>query len=105
MVSLGNKKIYLYGNDISLKLGIDGLTEVIKSNFTEEEMDNSLFIFFSKDRKQVKIMEYDKYGAWLYNNKLDGYRFLPPTVEEGRLKLTREQLEIILKNIKLVGRR
>ena len=48
------KNIYLYGDGVSFRGGIDGLSNLILTHFSENEVENSLFIFFSKTKKQMK---------------------------------------------------
>lgn len=50
MVTIGNKELYLFNSEISFRLGIDGLTSIIRSYFNEREMNEGIFISFSKDR-------------------------------------------------------
>lgn len=102
MVTISNKKIYLFSSEISFRLGIDGLTSIIESYFNEREMNEGIFIFFSKDKRQVKLIEYEKNNTWLYQSKLNGYRYIAPVVEEGTTKIDRRQLESILNNLKLI---
>lgn len=102
MVTIGNKKIYLFSSEISFRLGIDGLTSIIRSYFNEGEMNEGIFIFFSKDKRQVKLIEYEKNNTWLYQSKLNGYKYIAPIVEEGTTKIDKRQLESILNNLKLI---
>lgn len=102
MVSINNKELYLFNNEISFRLGIDGLTSIISSNFDERTMNNGIFIFFSKDRKQIKIIEYEKNNTWLYQSKLKGYKYISPVIENGIIRIDKRQLESILNNLKLI---
>lgn len=102
MVTIGNKELYLFNNEISFRLGIDGLTSIISSNFNEREMSNGIFIFFSKDRKQVKLIEYEKNNTWLYQSKLNGYKYISPVIENGIIRIDKRQLESIFNNLKLI---
>lgn len=105
MVTIGNKELYLFNNEISFRLGINGLTSIISSNFSEREMNNGIFIFFSKDRKQVKLLEYEKNNTWLYQSKLNGYKYISPVVENGIIRIDKRQLESIFNHLKLIKER
>lgn len=50
----------------------------------------------------MKILEFENDRTWLYQCKLTYDKFIPPTTEDGILKLDKRQLEIILKNVKKV---
>ena len=102
MVTIGNKELYLFNSEIRFRLGIDGLTSIISSNFNEKEMNNGIFIFFSKDRKQIKLIEYEKNNTWLYQSKLNGYKYVSPVIENGIIRIDKRQLESILNNLKLI---
>lgn len=100
MVDLNNiKNIYLYGSPISFKFGIPSLSEIILNTFKKEQIYNSLFIFFSKNKKQIKIIEFNNDGIWLYQKRLINANFLFPKID-GKVKIDKEQLIEILKNIK-----
>ena len=107
MVSLEKiKNVYMYSNSVSFRLGIDGLTNIITSNFEENELEGNLYVFFSKDRKQIKIMEYDERGSWLYQNKLYEGRFVMPSIlEDGTMQIDKKQLKMIIENLEIIGRK
>ena len=107
MVSLENiQNIYMYNNEVSFRLGIDGLTNIILSRFKEDEVKGNLYVFFSKDHKQLKIIEYDTKGAWLYQNKLYKGRFIAPNIgSDGTMQIDKRQLEMIIQNIEIIDRR
>ena len=107
MVSLEKiKKIYMYSNEVSFRLGIDGLTNIILSKFNEDEVEGNMYVFFSKDHKQIKIIEYDKKGTWLYQNKLYSGRFIAPNIDgAGNMQIDKRQLEMIIENIEIIDRR
>lgn len=100
-----NKKIYLFNNDVSFRFGIDGLTNLVLANFNEEEVENNIYVFFNKNGRQVKILEFDKTGTWLYQNKLKDYRYSSPTFEDGKIQIDKKQLRIIFNNLEIVKRR
>lgn len=100
MVDLNKiKNIYLYGSLISLSLGIPSLTNIIETSYTKAEIQDSLFVFFGKSKSQIKIIEYDDTGVWLYQKRLTNSNFQPPSFDQG-LVIDKQQLLIILNNIK-----
>lgn len=103
MVDLKNiKNIYLYGDGVSFRGGIDSLANIILTNFSEDSVENSLFIFFSKTRSQMKALEFNEDGIWLYQKKLTNAKFIFPEVaSDGRIIIDKKQLHTILKSIKV----
>ena len=100
MVDLRNiKNIYLYGETVSFKMGIPSLSEIIITNFKKENINNSLFVFFGNNKSQIKIIEFNDDGIWLYQKRLTNSRFLFPKVE-GKVKIDKNQLLEILNTLK-----
>lgn len=100
MVDLNKiKNIYLYASPISLSLGIPSLTNIIETNYTKKEIKDSLFVFFGKSKSQIKIIEIDDTGVWLYQKRLTNSNFQPPSLNQG-LVIDKQQLLVILNNIK-----
>ena len=76
MVEFPDKNIYLYSEGIDFRTGIKSLSNLISINYSNSNLTDSLFIFFSKDKKQVKILEIEEDDIWLYQNKLKNSKFL-----------------------------
>ena len=60
MVGFPDKTIYLYNREVDFRKGIASLTNLIYTAFPEADHFNSLYIFFSKNARQVKIIEIEK---------------------------------------------
>jgi hypothetical protein len=103
MVVFPDKTIYLYNQVVDFRKGIASLTNLIYSSFPDADHFSSLYIFFSKDARQVKIIEIEKGNIWLYQNRLDGYRFIFPKAEKN-IRITSSQLSLILKTIEPLKR-
>lgn len=94
------RHIYIFPGVTDMRLGIFGLRKLVMEIATLET--NSLYIFCSKNRNQVKLIETSDSSTWLYQNKLVHGRFLWPTVGE-KSELTKEQLRLIVEGSGLVG--
>lgn len=105
MVTLKGKTIYLYNKEISFRYGIDGLTSIIYANFTDEEIDKGIFVFFNKNRHQIKMIEYDNKGTWLYQKKLYDYKFVIPESDKDYKGISKRELKAIFDGVKLISRR
>ena len=104
MVEFPDKIIYLYSDGIDFRKGIKSLTAIIKTNFPNSDLYNSLFIFFSNDRRQVKIIEIEKDDVWLYQNRLNDAKFVFPKCDKS-IKIDYRQLKLILKSVELISHR
>ena len=78
MVEFPDKNIYLYSESIDFRKGIKSLSNLISVSYPNSNLTDSLFIFFSKDKKQVKILEIEEDDIWLYQNKLNNAKFVLP---------------------------
>lgn len=79
MVDFPNKNIFLYSDNIDFRKGIKSLSSLISSNYPNTNLTNSLFLFFSKDKRQVKILEIED---WLYQNRLNEAKFVFPKCDK-----------------------
>ena len=98
MVEFPNKSIFLYSDPIDFRKGIKSLVNIVLTNYPNTE---SLFIFFSKDKRQVKIIEIEKDDVWLYQNKLNDSKFIFPKCDKT-IKIDSSQLKLILKSVELI---
>lgn len=76
MVEFPDKNIYLYSEGIDFRKGIKSLSNLISINYPNSNLTDPLFIFFSKDKKQVKILEIEEDDIWLYQNKSNNAEFV-----------------------------
>jgi hypothetical protein len=103
MVVFPDKTIYLYNQVVDFRKGIASLTNLIYTSFPEADHFNSLYIFFSKDARQVKIIEIQKGNIWMYQNRLDGYKFMFPKAEKN-IKISASQLSLLLRTVEPLKR-
>lgn len=104
MVEFPDKKIYLYTEAIDFRCGINTLTNIVSIYFPTSNIYDSLYLFFSKNRRQVKILEIEKDGTWLYLNKLNNYCFIFPKCDRIST-ISSSQLKFILKSVEIVKKR
>lgn len=98
MVEFPQKSIYLYNREIDFRKGIASLTSLIQAAFPDADLYNCLFIFFSKNARQVKIIEVERDNVWLYQNRLSNHRFLYKKSDKT-MKITASELKLILKSV------
>lgn len=104
MVVFPEKTIYLYNREVDFRKGIASLTNLIYTVFPEAEHQNSLYIFFSKNARQVKIIEVEENGVWLYQNRLEKRRYMFPRAEKN-IRISATQLSLILRTVEPLRKR
>ena len=103
MVIFPEKTIYLYDREIDFRKGIASLTNLIYTSFPDADHLSSLFIFFSKNARQVKIIEIERGSIWMYQNRLDDHKFIFPKAEKS-IRITSSQLSLILRTVEPLRR-
>ena len=77
MIDLYNiKKIYVYQKKVDLRYGINKLSILAQELVALSNMKHTLFIFYGTTNKNIKIIELDNDGWWLYQKKLHTGKYL-----------------------------
>ena len=77
MIDLSNiKKIYVYQKKVDLRYGINKLSILAQELVALSNMKHTLFIFYGTTNKNIKIIELDNDGWWLYQKKLHTGKYL-----------------------------
>lgn len=93
------ERIYIYPGLTDMRLGIFGLRKKILET-SELEM-NSLYLFCSMSKNQIKIIEVTNTSTWLYQNKLIHGKFIWP-LKGSRAELNKEELRLIIEGAGLI---
>ena len=91
--------IYIYPGLTDMRLGIFGLRKKILEN-SEIEI-NSLYMFCSMSRNQIKIIEVTNSSTWLYQNKLIHGKFIWP-MRGDKAELTKDELKLSIEGAGLI---
>ena len=68
-------RFYLCEGPVDMRKGIFTLAELVRKIMGKEPSTGDIFIFLSKDRRNIKILHHDTGGYVLYWKKLDKDRF------------------------------
>ena len=100
MIDITNtKKIYLFSEPIDFRYGILGFSAIITSKFNLKQIEiNTLYLFINKKRNQVKVIEFDKSGIWMYTKRLKEGKFAYPETQ-GIHGITKEEFKIIIEGL------
>jgi len=97
MLNLTGKKVYLACGKTDMRKQINGLVTIVEGNFNLDPFDGALFVFCSRNRDRIKILEWDGDGFWLYFKRLEKGRFRwPEPGDEATMTLTGEELSFLL---------
>jgi len=96
MIDLTNiENIYFYKERCDLRMSINGLSILAQELIELSLMKHTLFIFYGRSKKNIKIIELDSDGWWLYQKKLSVGSFnLPVDIENN--SISKFELELFL---------
>ena len=86
--------------------GIDGLAALVRSQFAQNPLSGTMFVFFSRRADRVRVLYWDRDGYVLVTKRLEiGTCRLPWKSEEGGVVLEAAELLLVLEGIDLRGAR
>lgn len=105
MIDLSNiENIYLVPGFTDMRKQADGLLSVLSVNYPHIDLKaNNLYMFCSKDRTKIKVVEIDPYGIWVYYKRTNGDKFLWPKYKHSSL-IDKRQLLWLLEGLSVVQR-
>jgi transposase len=101
-LKLSSPQIWLATQAVDFRRSIDGLCEIIQSNFSVD-LKESIFIFLNRDRKKVKLLTWHKNGFVLVYKRLEKGRFKLCESENGLTTLGEKQLSWLLAGLDWVS--
>lgn len=93
-------EVYLYTGTTDFRMGIYGLTKLISEQFSNSHY-NTLFVFCSKNKKALKVLEFDSTGIWLYLKKVNTGKLVYPD-QGGIGKISTNDLNILINGLEFV---
>jgi transposase len=101
-LKLTSPKIYLATQAVDFRRSIDGLSEIIHANFMMD-LKGSIFVFYSRDRKKLKLLTWHRNGFILIYKRLEKGCFKLSLVENQLTILDEKQLSWLLAGLDWVG--
>lgn len=97
-------RFYISAESVSMGNGIRGLTNKVMSWAGMSPMSGDCFVFFSRDRKQVKILRWDGDGFLLYQKRLAKGRFGQPLYDasQGCCRLAWDDFYFLMRGLTAV---
>lgn len=72
------KEVYLFTGTTDFRLGMSALALKVKMQFHCIDLNNTLFIFCSKKKDAIKVLEFEEGSTWMYFKKLTYGQFIYP---------------------------
>jgi transposase len=94
-LKLSSPTIWLATCAVDFRRSIDGLLEIIHANFSQDVKD-SIFIFYSRNKKKIKILAWHGNGFILIYKRLEQGRFTMPQNADTLCAVDEKQLSWLL---------
>lgn len=94
-------RVYLSLRSTDMRCGCDRLSRAVEEHFSRNSLDGALYVFLSRDRKKVKILQWEKDGYWLHYKRLETSTFQVKRRADGTEELTGVDLEALLSGTNL----
>jgi transposase len=97
-------RVFVATGRVDGRKGIDGLSTLVRSQFAEDPLSGSMYVFFSKRADRVRVLYFDRDGYVLIMKRLEkGIYRLPWRAEQGRVVIEAAELLLVLEGIELRG--
>ncbi len=84
--------------------GIDGLSALVRSQFAEDPLGGSMYVFFSRRGDRVRVLYFDRDGYVLIMKRLENGSFKTPwTAEQRNVVIEAAELLLVLEGVDLRG--
>lgn len=94
-LKITSPKILLATQAVDFRSSIDGLSRIIQTNFSNGIKD-SIFIFYSRDRKKLKLLTWHRNGFVLIYKRLEKGCFKVSFSDDHLITLDEKQLSWLL---------
>lgn len=96
----GSVRIYYCPTPINLRKSFDGLAGAVEEYLKQDPGSGHVFAFFSRNKKLVKLLQWEDGGFVTWMKRLEEGGFHIPQSTDGRIELTSRELAAILSGIK-----
>lgn len=85
-----------------MRKGFDSLCGVVRDEFKMNPLSGDVFIFLSRSRRRVKLLQWQQDGFAVYYKRLEKGTFEIPEIEKDSVaRVTSQQLMLVMEGIKL----
>ena len=97
----GNTKIYIACGYTDLRRGIDGLAEIVQSNFKLDPLTGSMFLFCGRRQDRIKGLLWESDGFLLLYKRLERGSFQWPRSTVEVRQLTPQQFRWLMEGLRI----
>jgi transposase len=103
MLSISSSQRYFIYNDLAdMHKGFDSLCGLVREEFKMNPLSGDVFIFLSRSRNKIKLLQWQQDGFAIYYKRLEKGRFeLREKKDESCFKISSQQLLLIIEGTKL----
>jgi len=91
--------IYIMPGATDMRKQINALSATAENEMKKDIFSESLFLFCSRSRRQIKILYWDRNGFCLWTKRLEKHRFPWPSNGYDRPNINYDELKMLLKGI------
>ena len=88
----GSVRIYYCPTPINLRKSFDGLAGAVEEYIKQDPESGHVFAFFSRNKKLVKLLQWEDGGFVIWMKRLEQGGFHIPQSADGRIELTSREL-------------
>ena len=100
-----NTKVWLYRQPIDYRKQIDGIVVLVADALHKDPASGQLFVFRNKNADKIKILYWEDNGFWLLYKRCEKSRFKFPSMVDGSVELSINQLQWLLSGIEYTRQR
>ncbi len=98
-------KLWYCSQPVDMRLGFDGLFQLVRSRLQADPLSGHLFIFRNRSADRLKVLYWGGHGLCLWCQRLEQgrYHFPDPQPDQTGIALSAGQFQMILDGIDLTG--
>ena len=96
-------KLWYCPDAVDMRLGFDGLFNLVRSRLQADPLSGHLFIFRNRTADRLKVLYWGGHGLCLWCQRLEAgrYHFPEAAADAARVELTAGQFQMVLDGIDL----
>jgi transposase len=96
------QRYYFYSGLVDMRKGFDSLCGVVRDEFKMNPLSGDVFVFFSRSRRRIKLLQWQRDGFAVYYKRLEKGTFEVPVIDQHHVaRVSSQQLMLIMEGIKL----
>ena len=92
-------RVWLVTGYTDMRKGFGSLAFLVQEALKRDPFDGNLFIFRGRRGDLIKIIWHDGQGACLFTKRLEGGRFIWPSVADGAVTISTAQMAYLIEGI------